>query len=312
LSDAEIKGLANLGERHSLGALQRMLQILMKASDDMAHSRHERMVLEMAIIRSATVHDMETIPEVLNRLEAMEQRLVSGGTVVEAAPAPKPQAQKPVLVQNISEIATDVDVLVSVPEPAPEPTVEPAPAAAPPSEPVVPVAEPATALTEPAAAPVAVAVATPHPEPVALAPEPGPAAVELAPTGDLRWTDLVTAAKSSDPLLASMLEHAQVLQLDSAGLRLGYSASFYFDQLSTGSNHDRLKELIVTHYGSGRTLKVEMVEENRNTLAAEQNDRDLEQRENQRQEVIDHPVTQAVLSTMQGELVDVRVEDNDE
>ena len=146
LSDAEAKAFGALGERHSLAALQRMFQILLKAADDVAQSRHPRLVLEMAVVRCGASVDMQTVPEVLSRLEALERRLSTG----ESAPAaPRPAAPP----------------LRSVPS-------EPRPVAEPPRRPTSPT---------PAAAPPPVAAPPPTtPQRLRLAPESWPAFIAEA------------------------------------------------------------------------------------------------------------------------------------
>jgi hypothetical protein len=108
-----------------------------------------------------------------------------------------------------------------------------------------------------------------------------------------------------------MLEHARVLENSGTSLRLGFSTPFYYEQLSKGSNSERVRELIAEKW-SGIQLVVEMVQESGETLAAGIEAKNSERVKEQRQQVIDHPVTQAVLNTMGGELVEVRVEDKND
>ena len=124
LSDAESAAFGRLGERHSLAALQRMFQVLLKAADDVAQSRHPRLVLEMAVVRCCAAVDMQSVPEVLARLEALERRLTTG----EAAPASRPAAP---LRSVPSEPRPEPPRRTTMPYPvAPPPTIAP-PAAAP-------------------------------------------------------------------------------------------------------------------------------------------------------------------------------------
>ncbi len=105
--------------------------------------------------------------------------------------------------------------------------------------------------------------------------------------------------------------HAQVLQNDASTLRLGFSKAFYCERLSKGESNERLKELVAQGFGAVK-LVLEMAAESSNTLAAENTATIQERQETQRQEVVDHPLTQAVLSAMDGQVVDVRVEDSNE
>jgi DNA polymerase III gamma/tau subunit len=298
LSDAEIKGLAALGERHSVAALQRMMQVLLNCSNEMARSRHAKTMLEMAIIRCAKVQDMQSIPELLVQLRAMEERL-SSNPAVSTAPV---LAEAKDRVRPVDGPAQDAVTTAADSEPEPVAAPAPEPAAAPAPEPAAaPAPEPAAALApapEPAAAPAPAAAAAPAPAPAA------------APV-ELDWPAFVAHVKSTDPLLASMLEHARVLENSGTSLRLGFSAPFYYEQISKGSNSERVRELIAEK-SSGIQLIVEMVQESGKTLAAGIEAKNSERVKEKRQQVIDHPITQAVLNTMGGELVEVRVEDNND
>ncbi len=89
LSDVEAKTLVKLGEDVHVVAMQRLFQVMLKGVDEMAESRHPRLVLEMAIVRATAALEFQGLPDVLGRLEAIEARLASG------APAPAQRAPAP-------------------------------------------------------------------------------------------------------------------------------------------------------------------------------------------------------------------------
>ncbi|MFT7623268.1 MAG: DNA polymerase-3 subunit gamma/tau [Myxococcota bacterium] len=171
LSDAEAAGLAELGGSRPIGALQRMFQILLTAADEVAQSRHPRLVLEMALIQCATLRDIQSVPEVLGRLEALEKRLTSGAPPVAAptptAPAPQARQAQPRAVPQQQQRAS-----------------------APPRR-----EEPPLRGEEP---------------PMRGAPRPAvvQGTATLTPEG---WAQFVTKTKAREPLIASMLENTVVL-----------------------------------------------------------------------------------------------------
>lgn len=85
LSEAEIAELKAQASATPPADLQRHLSILLKAEGEMAHSTFPRLVLEMALLKMASLSPLIPINELLDRLKALEGR-TSAPTV--ASPAP--------------------------------------------------------------------------------------------------------------------------------------------------------------------------------------------------------------------------------
>ncbi|MBU5611986.1 DNA polymerase III subunit gamma/tau [Geomonas azotofigens] len=108
LSDAELGDLTALGAQASVQDLQRHLAILLKAEAEIAHAGFPRLILEMALIKMASLAPAIPVQDLLARLDALEK----GGPLPprgEAprplAPAPRPAQQAPPQQQGVSRPA---------------------------------------------------------------------------------------------------------------------------------------------------------------------------------------------------------------
>ena len=78
-SDAELDELRALIARTSATRLRRMFRALVREQEDLAWAPQPFAVLEMAIVRLATMPDGDDVERLLARLDALERRLSSGG-----------------------------------------------------------------------------------------------------------------------------------------------------------------------------------------------------------------------------------------
>ena len=83
LSEPERVELGGLIASVTLADLQRHLAILLKAEGEMAHATFARLILEMALLKMATLTPVVPVNEILERLKALEGR---GGTAVASPP----------------------------------------------------------------------------------------------------------------------------------------------------------------------------------------------------------------------------------
>ncbi|MBJ6748827.1 DNA polymerase III subunit gamma/tau [Geomonas anaerohicana] len=91
LSDAEQGELKALGGQASVQDLQRHLAILLKAEAEMAHAGFPRLILEMALMKMATLAPAIPVQELLARLDSLEK----GGALPQRSDAPRPSAPAP-------------------------------------------------------------------------------------------------------------------------------------------------------------------------------------------------------------------------
>ena len=91
LSEAELAELSSLAAGQAPELLQRHLTLLLKAESEMSHASFPRLVLEMALMKMATLRPAIAVQELLARLAALE-----GGAPANPRREPAPGAARPV------------------------------------------------------------------------------------------------------------------------------------------------------------------------------------------------------------------------
>jgi DNA polymerase-3 subunit gamma/tau len=79
-SDEEVEELRALAGRTDAARLRRMFRALLKEQEDLAWAPQPFAVLELAVVRLATLPASDDVARLLSRLEALEQRLSGGGS----------------------------------------------------------------------------------------------------------------------------------------------------------------------------------------------------------------------------------------
>ena len=95
LSDRELEESAALAARTDLQTIQRCISILLKADSDMAHSSFTTLLIEMAMIKMATLAPTVPVNELLERLKALESTPIRPILASESAPPKYAPAAKP-------------------------------------------------------------------------------------------------------------------------------------------------------------------------------------------------------------------------
>ncbi len=131
LAESELATLREICGQTDANRLQRSLAILMKAETDCAHSTLPRLVVEMALIKMATLVPLVPAREILARIDRLEARL--GGSLPPSRPAaPQAAAPRPAPPQAFQRQQSPPP---GRPEQAPSRSPAERGAAAPPSEP---------------------------------------------------------------------------------------------------------------------------------------------------------------------------------
>ncbi|MCG8589081.1 MAG: DNA polymerase III subunit gamma/tau, partial [Proteobacteria bacterium] len=78
-SDDELAELKSLAERAEPARLRRMFRALVREQEDLTWAPQPLAVLEMALVRLATLPDGDDVAKLVARLEALERRLPTGG-----------------------------------------------------------------------------------------------------------------------------------------------------------------------------------------------------------------------------------------
>ena len=129
-----------------------------------------------------------------------------------------------------------------------------------------------------------------------------------SPISDEEWPKFVDSLKTSDPLLASLLENVRVLEAKRGSLVLGTSSTFYMGQLTSPAYKERLEKLARDFSGGRMTIQVKQAEAG-HTIATDRAERRKEEEKARHTRLIEHPLTRATLAAFRGKIVDVRVEE---
>ncbi|WP_298270558.1 DNA polymerase III subunit gamma/tau [Geobacter sp.] len=277
LSEAELSALREQAAAVPLADLQRHLTILLRAEGEMAHSSYPRLLLELTLIKMATLAPVVPVDDLLERLRKIESA-GGGGVAADAraqwrpaggASSATPAASRP-------------------PEQQPAAGLSPSAARAPGQSPA-----PAQPVSEP-------------PPPNAAA--RGGAAPEPRRTGD-DWADFVAFAKGSKVRLGSLLEHGSPLAVTAERLEIGFpEGSFALTSLKDRDSLASLKELAARFFGAepvvvlkplagGGGAPPNLLEKKRAESARREADL--------RQAAASHPAVSAVLDVFGGTIAEV-------
>ncbi|HVH05365.1 MAG TPA: DNA polymerase III subunit gamma/tau [Myxococcota bacterium] len=269
-SEAELEALRALAGRAEPARLRRMFRALVKEQEDLAWAPEPFAVLEMAIVRLATLAGGEEVAELLTRLEELERRLSEGG---DAGPPGGGSGRGPEPRRAPPETAP-------APRPAPARRTEPAPA--------------------PAPAPAAdLAPAQPEEE----ATEPLPAPPDGAPLEQVFDRLRVFAQRENRGLFAA-LEGGRALAFDGARLRLLVKPGIGAGRLASR----RADLAAVCERFFGRPVRVEIEVEGDPASAAAQDARAATQEATlaRRRDALNHPAVNNALEILDGEILEIR------
>ncbi|RNC72200.1 MAG: DNA polymerase III subunit gamma/tau [Desulfuromonadales bacterium] len=212
LSEAEMASLREQAEAAPLDDLQRHLAILLRTDAEMAQASFPRLMLEMALVRMATLAPVVPVDELLERLKKIEE---GGSGGVADARAQWRAGQQPAFASPMPGKAPERHAAPSTPA-----------SSMPPRQ-----TERQHAQQQTASASV--------PSPArreASAPEP-------RRTGD-DWPDFVAFVKGSKPRLGSLLEHGSPLTVSTERLEIGFpEGSFALSSLKDGDAQAALKDM---------------------------------------------------------------------
>jgi DNA polymerase III subunit gamma/tau len=274
-SEAELEALRALAGRAEPARLRRMFRALVKEQEDLAWAPEPFAVLEMAIVRLATLAAGEDVAELVARLEELERRLGDGG---DAGPPGGGSGRGP--------------------EPRhapPEPALRPAPAPARRTEPAPP---PAPARAASAPAPALDASNDEPGEAAEVLPAPPPGAPLEQVFDRLR----IFAQRENRGLFAA-LEGGKTLAFDGSHLRLLVKPGIGAGRLASR----RADLAAVCERFFGRPVRVEVEIEGDPTTAVQgARAATKEAEEARRRDALNHPVVNTALEILDGEILEIR------
>ena len=272
LPEEEVRDLSCLTEKLSLEEIHSLFRSLVAAHDEAARSAFPRLVLEMTLTRLARRRPILSVEEVLERLRAMEERLLSGGAI--SSPYAMGQPATPPILQNREE--------------------------------------PDSRLTTGKEEPATLAEATGYRAVGAAeekVPEGLPRGLSEELNGV--WKEFVNFAKKKKPPFASLLEHGYPLALGEGFLQIGYpEKSFYLERMEEADNRSLLTTLAAEFFK--RPMRVQIVSLNPdavprgNRIDGEgERDRKKNSRDDQ-EEALNHPLVREAINIFGGRVVEIK------
>jgi len=308
LFDDEFKALAHLSELASQEDWQRLLSILIKTETELAGSVFPKLLIEMALVRVASLPPSRDIVSLIRKIEALEQ-----GTplppLARSSASPQPSTS-PGVAESI--------VTGSV---GPEPSIdsESSPAAAVSSvsvpqdsasgEQVTAVVENmgcyvSDGEAENSAVPdseTAPAVVASNSVVLDAAPAEG-----IAPGEGKGWTEFVQYVKKERPRIGSLLEHGSLLDFTLPVLRVGFErGSFLLQQLADKETSQRLNDVAQQFFGEQVQVIVEalsVADSAPLSLIAVAEQRESDRGRRLREDALSHPMVKKTLEIFSGEI----------
>jgi DNA polymerase-3 subunit gamma/tau len=294
LADEEIGDVLDLATKSDQDDLMRLYQGFSRGYDDVVRSGQPRMALEMTLVRLARRPPLLPLDELLSRLGELEKRLGGG------SPSP-PRGSGPGQGPRGSTRAPEGGALASPPPTAPR-----------------------TVMTHGALA-LAPAQAEPSPEPPAVAlvpdevtPTPPPtSAVAIRATGKPPlevFRGILEKVAETHPAIASVFEHAEVKELTEARVVLGFPAeSFAGAQAKQPEALEAVTRAVRGHFGVATSVAIDLSRGPSNeTVAIAAAARRKEMTDKAKAVAAAHPLVVEALRVFHGELVEVRLREDEE
>jgi len=323
LADDEVADVRALAARADVDDLTRLHLGFSRSFDDIVRSGQPRASLEMALVRLARRPPLVPLEELLRRVGDLDRRLdptrsgaggggSGGGSRAPSPPAraaggsagPPPRRADAPAPPPTPASPTQAPAISSEPQPAP-PTSRPVPAPNAMFQ-VQHFVAPPSARTAPPAAP----------PPMAARPAADTQPVRPSiPEGDVTaWRAVLAVIREKRPAIASVLEHAAVLEFGPERVVLGYEPNSF---LSVHATDAVAQELLVSairdHFGRADTEVTIDVASRRDgaiTIAQLEGAERKAKVESARRAVVEHPLVTAAIEVLGAELRDVRLTDS--
>jgi len=272
LPEEEIQELSRRVEKFSLEEIQSLFRSLLDAHDEAARSAFPRLVLEMTLIRAARRRPILSIEEVLDRLAAMEERLLQ--PMEAARPAALPKA----LPEPIEEGEEEEGLESAVEEDEPGYGK-----AAGPREKKIRGEETGDQESSPG----------------------------LDREAAEAWNDFIRFAKKKKPPLASLLEHGHPLVLNGESLEIGYpEKSFYLERMQETDNRELTETLCREYYKKPIRVRITGLE-SRFLNPGNSDDRKAESGKknstrDMQENTLNHPLVREAINIFGGRVVEIK------
>ncbi len=283
----EIERVRAQAGRRSADDIQRLFHILLGTDEEAGRSLYPKLVLEMAVVRLASLEPLLPIGDVLATLEALETRLGDGGA---SRAQPPGRAGAPVTHPGAGAVArvggrNVPPVRGGGPAPEPEAIADPAPARHAGVSPGTP--------------------AVPEPDVTAVS-APGSAAITPLATTPGEWRQFLAVVQRERKALYMALATSRCLALGDADLAIGVESEVYARELAKRDNREVIETLAAEFFGRPLAVRVEA---RRGDVAGDPAAGAAAQRqaeESVTRESLEHPAVKAALDILGGEVRAVR------
>ncbi len=256
--------------------LQRVFRATSLVMDEMAHSPNPKLMLEMGLVRVATRPPLQSVSELLARLEALQAGAgAPGGSSGRPRPSrprtPKPPAPQSKPVTDTKPAAQSKPAPQAQPEPPPESTAETEHKPRDPNQPIMP--------------------ATKHHG--GFQTSSGEVLTPVRRAALQEWEELVKALEQSQPALAAVLEHGIPKAVGPDRIVLSFKdGSFYGRQAQSPDSISAIAQVAEKQLGARPEIEIrfdaqgEAATKTVAAVAAQRKEAELQAR---RKEALNHP-----------------------
>jgi len=290
----ELQALKHLASLACQDDWQRLLSLLIKTESELAGSVYPKLLVEMSLIRAASLPPSREISELIQKIEALEGGSASQSLPRRVAVAPQTTNHAPAVSSASSsvELSTASPVVAQVNE-SPEPVAAAAPITAPQVD-VVEAPQPPTVIEEEAGYSAAPNVEVPG----------------VAPSQARGWLEFVQFVKAERPRIGSLLEHGSLLALELPLLRVGFaSGSFLMQQLGDAETKERLDGVAQQFFGQDVKVVIEALSRQKEaplSLVAAEEKKESDRGRRLREDALAHPLVKKAVEVFSGEIESVR------
>jgi len=299
-SDEEVDELRELAERTDPARLRRMFRALVREQEDLAWAPDPLAVLEMALVRIATLPSGEEVASLLARIDGLERRLGGaastgpgsggGGTPQPSTEAPSGPARQ--RAPRAPATGAAEARASAAPRPGPEETSSPPPARS-----------AADAVRSERGSSRAAVGEAPESEGDSRVTEAPDAPANEVPLGAVLDRFVKVLAEQNRGLAAS-LQGARLIERSETTLRIGAPGSFHAKRIQ--GRLSELEPLCESFFG--HPMQIEVIEEaaSHGPGAVVSRTGNTEARRRRRQEALRHPAINIAIEELAGEIIDIR------
>lgn len=284
---AEFEHLAKLGDAEDW---QRLLSMLIKVESELSASAYPRLLVEMALVRAASLPPARKIEDLVRKLEQLSGYESAGGDATATTPRAQLRDSASVHPEETFKAETSEQAFTSPPSHGGEGLHD--------------VKQPYTETHSDSHTEKIVAEADVEPS---LKAEPSTATVSTP-----GWAELVQQVRKKNPRIGALLDNVSLLDLAPPLLRLGAGqGTFLLQQLKDKQTQAKICELAQTLLGEKVDLKVEGLAAQEAPPSLQQNKQKQESDRSRRlrEDAVNHPIVRQAVEIFAGEVVAVTPND---